>query len=34
MKIFYDTKKAGKILNKTMSHLLLMSYLDHKIVKK
>ena len=34
IKIFHYTKETGKILNKTMSQLLLMSYLHHKIVKK
>ena len=32
--IFHHTKEIGKILNETMSQLLLMSYLHHKIVKK
>ena len=32
--VFYHTKETGKMLNKTMSQLLLMSYLHHKIVKK
>ena len=34
IRIFHHTKETGKILNKTMSQLLLMSYLHHKIVKK
>ena len=34
IKIFHHRKETGKILNKTMSQSLLMSYLHHKIVKK
>ena len=34
IKIFHRTKETGKILNKTMSQLLLTLYLHHKIVKK
>ena len=33
-KILHHSKKTGKILNKTMSQLLLMFYLHHKIVQK
>ena len=34
IQIFHHTKESGKILNKTMSQLLLMSYFHHKIMKK
>ena len=34
IKIFHVTKETGKILNKIMNQLLLMSYVHHKIVKK
>ena len=34
IKIFHCIKETGKILNKTMSQLLLTLYLHHKIVKK
>ena len=34
IQIFYHTKESGKILNKTVSQLLLMSYFHHKIMKK
>ena len=34
VRIFHRTKETGKILNKTMCQLLLMSYLHHKIAKK
>ena len=34
IKIFHLTKETGKILNKTASQSLLMSYFYHKIVKK
>ena len=34
IKIFRHIKGTGKILNKTMNRLLLMSYFHHKIVKK
>ena len=34
IKIFHRIKETGKILNKTMSQLLLTLYLHHKIVKK
>ena len=34
IKIFHHTIETGKILNKTMSQLLLISYLNRKIVKK
>ena len=30
IRLFHRTKEIGEILNKTMSHLLLMSYLHHK----
>ena len=34
IRIFHYTKEIGEILNKTISQLLLMSYLHHKIVGK
>ena len=34
IKIFHHSKDTGKILNKTMSQSLLMSYFHHKIVRK
>ena len=34
IKIFHHSKGTGKILNKTMSQSLLMSYFHHKIVRK
>ena len=34
IKIFHLTKETGKILNKIMNQLLLMSYLHRKILKK
>ena len=34
IKIFHLTKETGKILNKTASQSLLISYFYHKIVKK
>ena len=34
VKVFHQRKETVKILNKTMSQLLLMSYFHHKIVKK
>ena len=34
IKIFHHTKETGKILNKTTSQLLIMSYFHQRIVRK
>ena len=33
-KIFHHNKETGKVMNKTMSQALLMSFFHHKIVGK